>query len=214
MTTHIKFINSFGKEISPDQALASDFYRKITVENTAVMKVELVLSQHRIGSVHYFLSLEDDKQVILNSHFDRYPEKTFCSLFFNKISSGSFNQWDREDYKSKIGLKYKGIDVYDENHQLICDCQFDLLTGKLKAGGKKQFYGDSNDDEPDDRLVFFYNEEGDIDHVIDMNGNYGYNDSISLEELLEDERLSQELFPWDQHIYFHHLTPYLPIGRV
>jgi len=156
----------------------------------------------------------EDKDIILQQNCD-VTDNTSCIVYFNKQETNGFNLWDWESYSKEGRLYFKGKEVYDNQSRLIFSCSFDLVTNQLEEGAFKNYYGNQFENPNDDLLLeFTYKNNGDVDLIFDYNENYGRTKGISLNEFLTDTQLSQQQFPWDQHKYYHAITPYLPTSNL
>ncbi len=214
MNTEIKYKDGFGNIITEEQQKYLTEYEKITYEMNQIKMIEYFKKHRGIDrkTVDYFLSSDKDKNDILQKYSDPVNHVR-CILYFNNQIANNFNLWDWESYSEDAQITFKGKIVYDSKHRLIFYCSFNLLTNKLDNGAWKNYYGNIFENEHDDKLLIFdYDNNGDIDWIIDIKEKFGYTKGISLNQYLADTDFSQVDFPWDKHPYYHTVTPYLPTG--
>jgi hypothetical protein len=216
MDTQIKYTDEFGSVISEQQRETMVTYNKETlVDGNLKMEESLGLGRNKdYAHINYYLGAGEDKNTVIQNYCDRV-KLISCTMHFNKVSVNGFNQWDWEDYHRDQSLKFKGIVTFDQNQRLIFLCDFDLVNDELMAGAVKYFYGNQFVNAYDDRLLEFrYDADGMVESIIDVHENYGYIKSITLSDFLKDTDFSLVQFPWDQHRYYHAVTPYLPTGAL
>ncbi|SDP97646.1 hypothetical protein SAMN05428975_4457 [Mucilaginibacter sp. OK268] len=216
MSTQVTYTNELGSIITPQQRNSLTNYNKLTYISGNLKIIESYEQSRNISyrTVRYFMDETEDKNIILQQNSD-VTNNASCIVYFNKQETNGFNLWDWESYSKKGHLYFKGKEVYDSQSRLIFTCSFDLVTNQLQDGAFKNYYGNQFENPSDVLLLeFTYKSSGDVDLIFDCNGNYGHTKSISLNEFLADTQFSQQQFPWDQHEYYHAITPYLPTGNL
>jgi hypothetical protein len=214
MSTQIKYTNELGSIITTQQQSSLTNYNKLTYISDNLKMIESYEQSSDVNykTVKYFLDTTEDKNTILQQYSDAVNNVS-CILYFNNQAGNGFNLWDWESYSKDSQLYFKGKEVYDNKNRLIFSCSFDLITNLLDDGAFKNYYGNQFDNPNDDLLLeFTYTSSGDVDLIFDIQGNFGYIEGISLDDYLADSQFSQQDFPWDQHTYYHAVTPYLPTG--
>lgn len=207
MAATVQYLDEHGIIITEKQCSVIGRYSKITYIDNALKIIEEFGRGSRnrdVRGVQYFMDASERKSDVLKGYTDG---KTRCTLRFNDKSQNGFTQWDVEEYNIAGVLKWKGNGVYDNANRLVMYCYFDLNTGALQDG-VKNLYGNIHPKEFDDLLLRFrYDNTGQIEDISDVHVSFGFNDgSLTLDEFLAFEAN----FPWDQHPYFHSITPYLP----
>lgn len=211
MATNIIYTNETGSVLTEQQVSLLTSYTIITYEDGNIKKTERTgMGKGNIyRSVQCYLDPTEDKDEIIQSYSDG---KTGLTIYFNAQSQNGFTQWNSEGYAPVGTLKSKGISVYNSENWVILSCSLDLNSGDPIAGGIKNYYGNHSPNQFDDRLLQFdYNADGSLDSITDFNDTYGFNDgSVQLDYFLSYMQSIQQDFSWNQHPYFHSLTPYLP----
>lgn len=214
MSIEIKYKNELGADISSQQQRDLVNYTKLTFDSGQLKIIE-TFSQGRKSisrTVEYFLSPEENKTDLLRQ-FSSTVNNRKSIFYFNKQSANNINLWDYEEYGKDEKLYFKGKQAFDALDRLVFDCTFDLATNQLKDSATKYYYGTAVENTTDDPVLSFtYDSNGDITWIMDTQEKFGYIKGISLNEYLADTKFSQVNFPWDQHPYYHSVTPYLPTG--
>jgi hypothetical protein len=214
MSIEIKYTDGFGSEISSEQQRKLVNYDKLTFDSGNLKMIESFHQSRGIdyGIIKYFLSPEENKTDLLQ-HYSSAVNNVSCIFYFNKQFANNINLWDYEEYRKDEKLYFKGKQAFDALNRLVFVCGFDLATNQLKDRAKKYYYGAAAENSTNDSILWFtYDSNGDLNSITDIQEKFGYNESISLDEYLADTDFSQIDFPWNQHPYYHAVTPYLPTG--
>jgi len=210
---NVKYQNLFGDSLTSQQIVELSDYSKISFKNNNVKIIEYYsLTISGMSTVvSYFMDTEEAKQDILDKYCDPIKHVK-CTLLFNKQQIGRYHLWKWEDYSVDKICTHKGEKVYDEKHRTLFSNEIDIRSDTLKSA-QKYYHGNVYSGEFADTLLGFnYNSDGSVKYIFDTHEKYGYIRGITLDEFLEDTEFSQELFPWEQHPYFHSAYPFLPEG--
>lgn len=207
MATTVRYIDNHGAAITEQQCSVLEGYSKITYIDNKLKKKEEFFHSRRIGDVRfleYFLDHSENITDVMQSYSDG---KTSYDMRLNGKSQNGFTQWDAEEYNRDGVLKWKGNLVYDRVGRLVMHCYFDLNSGGLLSGTKTLYNHRFPADFNEDVLArFMYNTSGDLESIGDPEMRLGDGDALTLVEFLE---VASD-FLWDEHPYFHSITPYLP----
>ena len=216
MSTQIKYTNFFGSPITAQQQNTLLDFKKMTFISSEIKTIETFENIGNISyiSVKYFIDTTENKQDIIQKYVDATTNSSLV-IYSNKQQSNGFNLWDWESYEDSSQVAFKGKEVFDSELRTIFSCAFDRSTNLLLPGAQKFYYGNQVVIPYDDRLLEFkYDANGNVKLIFDSNENYGYIEGISLAEFLDDVNLSQGVFPWSEHPYYHSALPYLPEGNL
>lgn len=214
MSIEIKYTDEYGGNISSQQQSNFGRYNKLTISSGNIKMIESFKQSRGINykTINYFLDPNENKVDILQQYSDPLNNAR-CIIYSNKQSANTINLWDFEEYSKDTILLFKGKQAFDSVNRIIFACTFDLLTNELQNGAIKHFYNIPSENPSNGLLLqFTYDSNGNIDWIIDIKEKFGYIKGISLDEYLADTEFSQVDFPWNQHPYYHAVTPYLPIG--
>lgn len=214
MSTEVKYTDGSGRPIGSEELQFSTEYSKLTFFADQLKLIESVnmLGNSTYTIVQYFLAESEDKEIIKNQ-YTNVDADISCILYFNVKSANGFKMWSWERYSEFGDLLSKGKKVFDVKYRLIFTCAFELSSNVLLSGGMKNYYsGETGDENLDVFLQFEYDSEGQIEWIHDPNKIIGYDEPISLNAFLNDNDLSVNVFPWEKHLYYHSITPYLPHG--
>lgn len=207
----IIYTNEEGLVINKQQALLLPSYYINTYENNNRKKIEYTgFGENNTGrTIQYYLSPAENKNQILETYSDG---KTGVSIYLNATSQNGFTLWNSEGYGLGKILKRKEVVVYNSKDWEVMHCQIDINTGEIIGRGEKWYYGNQFPNQFDDLLlIFHYGTDSQLKEVQDFNYTYGLEmGSVQLDYFLSYMHSIQQDFPWDQHPYFHMLTPYLP----
>ncbi|RYJ36698.1 hypothetical protein NU08_4306 [Flavobacterium anhuiense] len=210
MSTVIKHTNDSGNYITDQQVSFLQFYNKEFFINGNELKlIEKYGPQGRsnksvvLKGGEYYLSPDEDLQLIINQHSTTAPYWTFC---YNKQTNNYGDvYWEYLFYKNGE-LDVKGRQVFNNEKLLIASCTIDLETNQLK-NRRKFFYGDLNfykrNEYESHFLSVSYNENNDVSDI------YIYDDDYqSVNEFLSSTNSIH--FDWLGNTYFHSFEPILP----
>ncbi|MFD2581070.1 hypothetical protein ACFSR6_01115 [Pedobacter vanadiisoli] len=207
----IKYKNSIGSFITDQQVKELNEYNKITYQDNEIKTIESFISSKTKNQtvISYFLDDGEDKQVIVEQNTSVIENKS-CLIYLNKESKNGFNLWDIEEYNKEGVLRFKSKEVYDNKHRLIFLGGINPITNSLEDRSIKFYYLNEFEDEYKDRLLrIVYEQNGDVNTIVDINNYFDYYKAPSLAEFLLDTQ-GQQLFPWDDHPYYHSAYPFLP----
>jgi hypothetical protein len=216
MSIEIKYKDELGAYVSSQQLGKQETYDKLTFKSG---NLKIIESFYQSGvtnykTVYYFLEPDEYKTGILQ-RYTSASNNVSCIIYFNKESANNINLWDFEEYGEDGKLYFKGKEAFDKLNRIIFHCTFDLSTNQMRRGATKHYYGSVAENPTDDSLLDFdYGSNGNLDLIIDVQEKFGYIEGISLDEYLADAKFSQVDFPWNQHLYYHAVTPYLPSGEL
>ena len=211
MATNIIYTSETGLVITQQQMSTLGNYTAVTYVDGFVKKI-VDFGTGRDGHsryVQYYMNSSENKNDVIQSFADG---KTGLEVYFNNLSQNGFTQWNWEKYSQDGTLKLIGYTVYNNNHWEIMNLLFDPITSVMRNRSAKYYFGNQHKSQYDDLLlVFSYNADGSLSEITDYNDTYGFNDGPLLpdEFLLYMQAIGQD-FSWDQHPYYHTLTPYLP----
>ena len=210
---NIKYKNQFGSEISASQLKGLEVYEKILYDFDRIKQKELIenVNGNIYHSIKYFVTTIEKKESIL-SQLSETKVYSSVTIYFNKEAMGDLVLWDYEVYNKGTTLKIKGKEVIDEKDRTIMSCTFDISTGAVKDQGIKNYYNEKIGASEFPMLRFTYNSNGVLDRIFDVQEIFGFVKSIPLKDFLTDIELAEELFPWNEHSYYHALLPFLPSG--
>ncbi|WP_426327875.1 hypothetical protein [Pedobacter sp. R-06] len=211
MSTQIKYKNNVGSFIADQQIQGLSEYNKITYQDNEIKTIENFIKSKTKNKkvISYFLGPGEDKVSIIQQNTSVLDNKS-CLIYLNKQSENDFNLWDIEEYDSEGLLQFKSKEVYDNKHRLIFMGVITNDTNLLKTGSLKYYYSNKYEDEYKDRLLeVVYDENGDVNIIVDINDHFDYYKAPSLEEFLLDTE-GQQIFPWEEHPYYHNAMPFLP----
>nr|WP_199000523.1 hypothetical protein [Flavobacterium sp. ASV13] len=210
MSTVIKYTNDSGNYITDQQVSFLQFYNKEFFINGNELKlVEKYGPQGRsnknvvLKGSEYYLSPDEDLQLIINQYSTTAPYWTFC---YNKQTNNYGDvYWEYLFYKNGE-LDVKGRQVFNNEKLLIASCTIDVETNQLK-NRRKFFYGDLNfykrNEYESHFLSVSYNENNDVSDI------YIYDDDYqSVNEFLSSTNSIH--FDWLGNTYFHSFDPILP----
>jgi hypothetical protein len=209
METTVKYLDEHGVNITEQQCSILEGYSKITYIDNVIKQKEEFGTSRRYGEsrfVEYFMDRSENKSDILQSYADG---KTACSLRLNGKSQNGFTQWDNEDYSIDGVLKWKGNQVYDSAQRLVMYRDLDASTEAFSRGAKilyVDWLSHESHESGDILARFYYDYSGNIIDIGDPGIRLGDGDAMTLDYFL----MAAPDFLWEQHPYFHSLTPYLP----
>ncbi|MDN3548772.1 hypothetical protein [Mucilaginibacter aquaedulcis] len=216
MSTQIKYTNIFGNPITAQQQSTLLDFKKMTFLSNDIKTIEIFEQVGDISykSVKYFIDATENKQDIIQKYVDPSTNSNLV-IFSNRIQANGFDLWDWESYERSSEIYFKGKEVFDGQLRTVFVCSFNKSTNALLPGSQKYYHGNQFVSPTEDLLLeFIYDANGNVDLVFDSNENYGYIEGISLATFLDDANLSQDVFPWDEHPYYHSVLPYLPFGNL
>ena len=206
MAITVKYLDDYGVNITEQQCSILEGYSKITYIDNVIKKKEEFWHSRRFGEskfVEYFMARSENKQDVLKAYSD---SKTSCFLVFNDRSQNGFTQWDFEHYTKAGILKWKGNRVYDSAQRLVMYCDLDANTETFLNGAKILYDNWFSNESSHILARFEYDYAGNLIHVADPEIRLGDGDLMTLDYFL----MAAPDFLWEQHPYFHSLTPSLP----
>jgi len=216
MSNQIKYINIFGSPITAQQQNTLIDFKKMTFISNSVKTIEIFENIGEISykSTKYFIDATENKQDIIQKHVDPTTNSNLV-IYSNKVQSNGFDLWDWESYETSSQSSFKGKEVFDSQLRTLFTCTFNKSTNALLPGSQKYYYGNQFVSPTEDLLIeFTYDANWNVDLVFDSNEKYGYIEGISLATFLDDTNFSQDVFPWNEHPYYHSALPYLPSGNL
>jgi len=205
--------NSFGSTISSEQASGMQEYEKLTYVNNQLKIIEsFEFVDAASTTISYFMDVDENKNSLISQYTDA-NKNVSCLLYTNKQTTNSFSLWDQEHYSVNGVLAGRAKIAFDERDRIILIAPLNIDTNMPQSLSIKKFYGDDNSNPSGETLLEFgYSPDNTIDYVFDPQGYFGYGDTLRFDQFLDDIEFSQHAFPWDQHPYYHSITPYLPEG--
>ncbi|MEN0056766.1 MAG: hypothetical protein AAGC65_24020 [Mucilaginibacter sp.] len=216
MSTQIKYTDYFGVPITDLQQSTLVNFKKFTFVSNEIKIIETFEKIENISylSVKYFIDASENKQDIIQKYVEVNTNSSL-TIYSNKEQANGFTLWDWESYEDSLQIAFKGKETFDNKLRTIFNCAFDRSTNLLLLGARKFYYGNQVVSPGDDLLLkFTYDAHGNIDLIFDSNENYGYIEGISSAEFLDDDNLSQGVFPLSEHPYYRSAFPYLPEGEL
>ncbi|MFC0515656.1 hypothetical protein ACFFGT_15660 [Mucilaginibacter angelicae] len=216
MSTQIKYTDIFGRPITEQEQNTLHDFKKMTFISNEIKTIEIFENVGNIGyqSAKYFIDATENKKDIIQKYVDATTNSSLM-IYSNKEQANGFDLWDWESYEDSSQISFKGKEVFDSELRTIFSCSFDRSTNSLLKGARKFYYANQVSSPADDLLLkFTYHANGNVNLIFDSNENYGYIKSISLATFLDDTDFSQDVFPWNEHPYYHSALPYLPTGSL
>jgi hypothetical protein len=202
--------NTSGDLITTQQMSSVADYNVYTFNESDKLKTIQKFKNFELLSQEYFLDASETitevvAKMVMGSNIR-------WALYTNPQTSGNFIQWDCIGYKNNGELSFQNISVIDEKNRPILSARINPTTNAMVGFSKKYYYGNQIDNYLADMLLIFdYNTDGSLSEIYDINNNWGYNWKGLDETRFKASIIAQD-FIWDDHPYYHTLTPYLPEG--
>ncbi|GGI29554.1 hypothetical protein [Pedobacter mendelii] len=224
MSTTIKFTNSYGEQISSQQAESIEYYLREEYEDDFGLRKKIRYNKGAVvGTTHYLKNSENPNDLIINS----LAGSDSRGFYFNKQIINGYTIWDIESFKDAEKI-HKAKEVWDSKNRTLAYQQIEIHSNAV-IGTRKYFYledlGPYFSEAPSipDNGVFEFDynfsglEPGEIFVVINLMlymdvGGGGFNINPEENIFLEDSRLAS-VFTWLDHPYYHNATPLIPTNQ-
>lgn len=221
MSITIKYENSYGEEITQQQALQSTYlYQRISYENQEMRKRELLSNEGTIENITFYLRNEENLSDFVNINAVNNSRTTF---HYNRQITNGYTVWDVDDYNSNIQIAKSKI-VNNFKGQMIAYQSINMLTDLPKRTHKYfyledfGYFSSFQSVEENGKLEFIYGKNGSsptnifviinlLFHIDAPGGGYAINSNRNI--FLENLELAS-VFNWAEHSYYHSAQPLIP----
>jgi hypothetical protein len=151
------FKNKFGNVVTQQQASLLDKYWKNYEENNVLKKKEFFIDQQLVTTVYYKSPSESVNEIL--------TQFAGANLQIRTITFIGTKEYEQNDVYSAGELIERYNYLYDQNKDVICREEINLVTGLPIYEETKKYYFDRSLDPENELFDCRYNEDGVLEHI-------------------------------------------------